>query len=157
MFGNNIERDKDAWWQDDIKTFSFCISYHGCEEIYSKGNNTTEEYSSMNHRKFWHKWEAHLSQPPKKSGLSHLLFCQVVLSFDQPSRQVASLKAVIHFSARLSFSEQKTILSCPGWVSRNTRPAGSPSYSSKFFWKIKTHHSLFRDSVIGEVTFYVKT
>ena len=87
----------------------------------------------MNHRKFWHKWEAHLSEPPKTSGLSHLLFCQVVLSFDQPSRQVASLKAVIHFSARLSFSEQKTMLSCPGWVSRNTRPAGSPSYSSKFF------------------------
>ena len=33
----------------------------------------------MNHRKFWHKWEAHLCQPPKKSGLSHLLFYQIVV------------------------------------------------------------------------------
>ena len=56
--------------------------------------------------------------------------------YQSSGKQVASLRAVIHFSARLSFSAQKATLSCPGWVRRKTRPAGSPSYSSKFFCTI---------------------
>ena len=84
----------------------------------------------MNHRKIWH-----VSGSKWLSG--------------HPSRQVASLNAVIHFSARLSFSEQKTMLSWPGWVRRNTRPAASPSYSSKFFCKKETYsQKLF--VVVGE-------
>ena len=66
-----------------------CIC-HGCEEIYSY--KEIIQLRSMNHRKIWHKWEG--------DPASY-----------HPSRQVASLKAVIHFSARLSFSEQKTMLS----------------------------------------------
>ena len=46
---------------------------------------------------------------------------------------VASLRAFIHFSAKLSLSAQNTIPSMAGWVSWNTRPGDIPSYSSKFF------------------------
>ncbi len=54
------------------------------------------------------------------------------------SSLTASRSADIHFSQMLSFSAQKTS-ECsgpdPGWDNTNTRPAFSPSYTSKFFCK----------------------
>ena len=50
-------------------------------------------------------------------------------------RVVASLRALVHFSAKLSFSAQNTIASMAVWDNWNTRLGDIPSYSSKFFCK----------------------
>ena len=46
---------------------------------------------------------------------------------------VASRRAFVHFSAKLSLSAQKTSSSSWGWESWNTRLGLMPSYNSKFF------------------------
>ena len=48
-------------------------------------------------------------------------------------RVVASLRALVHFSAKLSLSAQKTIASMAACDSWNTRLGDIPSYNSKFF------------------------
>ena len=48
-------------------------------------------------------------------------------------RVVASLRALVHFSAKLSLSAQKTFASMAVWDNWNTRLGDMPSYSSKFF------------------------
>ena len=47
---------------------------------------------------------------------------------------VASLRAFVHFSAKLSLSAQKTIGSRPDLDNWNTSPGDIPSYNSKFFY-----------------------
>ena len=72
------------------------------------------------------------------SSFTEWIFCWDTRG-SYPSNVIASLSEAIHFSTMLSFSAQNTRVSLPGWVSWNTRPADTPSYSSKFFCKNKNH------------------